>query len=365
MSEGPTTATVAPDALERADDRASHEQSREADRLIVLIPIYNDWDAVGLLLPDLDRALSGAGLAADVLLVDDGSTTDAPEAAPDDSRGGVPRQRSEPTHGVGRVNVLSLRRNLGHQRAIAVGLAFIEANLPCRAVVVMDGDGEDDPSDVPRLVQRMAETGDRSIVFAERTRRSESLLFRIGYFLYRHIHRALTGIRVRVGNFSVVPRVQLRRLVVVSDLWNHFAAAVFRARLRFETVPCERAHRLSGTPKMNLVSLTGHGLSAMSVFGDRIGTRMLIASSLLILVSAVAIVGLGVAAVANGASLSGWGAYGAGLLVMVLLQALLFSLVFVFIILASRNTSGFIPARDHVFFVEGLQTSSLAPARQG
>jgi hypothetical protein len=67
---------------------------------------------------------------------------------------------------------LRLRRNLVHQRTIAIGLAHI-GEYEARDVVVMDSDGEDDPRDVPRLVARMQEERGRS-VFAERTRRSES-----------------------------------------------------------------------------------------------------------------------------------------------------------------------------------------------
>jgi len=326
---------------------ADDETESEPGALFVLIPVFNDWDAVGMLLVDLDRVLAGAKLPVEVLLVDDGSTVLPP------------RELVAPAlEAIGRVQLLTLRRNVGHQRAIAIGLSYIEANLPCRAVVVMDGDGEDAPSDVPRLVERMTETGDRSVVFAQRTRRSENLLFRAGYFLYRAIHVALTGIRVRVGNFSAVPRVQLRRLVVVSDLWNHFSAAIHRARLPFELVPCERAQRLTGSGKMNFVALVGHGLSAMSVFGDRIGARMLIASSLLGASSFAAIIVIGLVTMVTDARVSGWGIYGLGLLLMVLLQALLFSFVFAFIILASRNMSGFVPARDHVLFIDEVRTIS-------
>ncbi|MFT5478983.1 MAG: glycosyltransferase involved in cell wall biosynthesis [Planctomycetota bacterium] len=313
--------------------------------LVVLIPIFNDWDAVGLLLADLDQVLSGAGLAARVLLVDDGSTNPAPEVL-----------FSSPFKAVEAVQLLSLRRNVGHQRAIAIGLSHVEASLACRAVVVMDGDGEDAPSDVPRLVQRMTETGDRCVVFAARARRSESVVFRVCYFLYRKVHVMLTGISVRVGNFSVVPQVQLRRLVIVSDLWNHFSAAIHRAKLPFEMVPCKRAVRLSGKPQMNFVALVGHGLSAMSVFGDLIGARMLIASSLMVGFSLAAIAGIALFVGLTSASMSGWEPYAAGLLFFVLMQGLLFSFVFVFIILASRNMSGFIPARDYGLFIEELRT---------
>ena len=45
---------------------------------------------------------------------------------------------------------------------------------------------------------------------------------------------------MRVGNFSVIPRDLLSRLVVVSELWNHYAAAVFKSRLPFVTLKGER-----------------------------------------------------------------------------------------------------------------------------
>ncbi len=127
--------------------------------------------------------------------------------------------------------VLRLRRNLGHQRAIAIGLAYLEAESPaCQLVVVMDSDGEDDPQDVPRLIARAVQTEQQAIIFAERTKRSESLPFQICYHLYRLVHRVLTGRSVRVGNFSVIPRQRLESLVATSELWNHYAAAAFTSQ---------------------------------------------------------------------------------------------------------------------------------------
>ena len=46
--------------------------------------------------------------------------------------------------------VLRLRRNVGHQRAIALGLTYLQVEAGCEAVIVMDADGEDRPADVPR-----------------------------------------------------------------------------------------------------------------------------------------------------------------------------------------------------------------------
>src|SRR5262249_41744968 len=153
------------------------------------------------------------------LIVDDGSTV------PPDATFCTAAHRS-----LGRIDLVRLRRNLGHQRAIAIGLAYVEARVACAALVIMDGDGEDDPGDGPVLIRRCREEGFEKIVFAERTRRSESLAFRGFYGLYKIVHVLLTGIRVRVGNFSVVPRARLESLVAVSELWNHYAAAAFKSR---------------------------------------------------------------------------------------------------------------------------------------
>src|SRR5205085_8538934 len=135
----------------------------------------NDWAAVRLLLAQLDRELARACRTAQVVLVDDGSTMP------------VPRDLVGRPMALRRVSVLSLRRNLGHQRALAIGLSYVEAHLPCRAVVVMDGDGEDAPADVVGLLDPFEADGGNSVVFAERTRRSESTAFRVCYAAYRAI----------------------------------------------------------------------------------------------------------------------------------------------------------------------------------
>ncbi len=312
--------------------------TESSDGLLILIPVYNDWPAFGKLLALLDETLGQAGLKADVLAVDDGSTLAI------DAEWGL-------FSAVGKVSVLRLRRNLGHQRAIAIGLAYVEARVPCRAVVLMDADGEDSPADVPRLVARLdAEVG-HPIVFAERAKRSESWWFRLCYQAYKVVHLALTGVAVRVGNFSVIPRERLTSLVAVSELWNHYAAAVFASRQPFTMVPTHRAHRLDGRSRMNFVRLVIHGLSALSVFSDVIGVRLVIAALLMVAV------GLGGMVVTVGVrvftrmAIPGWATNAFGLLFVSLLQALTFLVIFCFMILAGRNGASFLPVRDYVYFI--------------
>jgi hypothetical protein len=215
----------------------------------------------------------------------------------------------------------------------------------------MDSDGEDDPKDVPRLIRECVAHRGEKIVFAARTKRSEGWTFTLFYHLYRLVHFLLIGIRVRVGNFSIVPPQALKRLVAVSELWNHYAAAVHKAKLPMEIIPSERGTRLEGPPRMDMVSLVVHGLSAMAVFGDRIGVRLLIvvSSGMVLTVTAVAIV-IGVRLVTD-LAVPGWATYATGLLFVMLLQMLLVILVFVFVILAARNSANVLPTHDYGQFI--------------
>ena len=308
----------------------------------VLIPVYNDWSAVAALLPLLDRALLDSRRHATVLLLDDGSSEPCPPAFEKLSLDAIEA-----------IDVLVLRRNLGHQRALAVGLAYLDAaDDGAGPVVIMDGDGEDDPRDVPRLLDRYdAEQGQR-VIFAERRRRSESLTFKILYALYRWTHRIMTGRRVRVGNFSVLPREQLHRLTVVSELWNHYAAAVAKAKLPSVTVPTARATRLAGNSAMGYVGLVVHGLSAISVYSEIIGVRALSAALGLIALSLVGIPIIMAIRFFSDLAIPGWATMSVGILLVILLQAVLFSLIFSFITLANRQGLSFLPARDYSYFVD-------------
>jgi len=310
----------------------------------VLIPVYNDWAACRLLLPLLDEALAGANRTARVVLIDDGS----PQGVPDD----FPGRRFG---AIARVDVLHLRRNLGHQRAIAIGLSHVWEHVPCEALVLMDSDGEDAPGDVPRLLARFDEEGGAKIIFAERTRRSESWTFVFFYRLYKLIHLVLAGIRVRVGNFSVLPRRALDSLIVVSELWNHYSAAVFKSQQPFETLPTTRARRLSGRSRMNFVRLVAHGLSAISVFGEVIGVRLLVATLALILVTASGLVASLLVPLATDLPIPAWATSTLGLLTVILVQAVMLSIQFSFIILGGRQGTTFLPCRDYAYFVGSVR----------
>lgn len=317
---------------------------------IVMIPVHNDWEALALLLPRLDAVLVEAGRRARVLVVDDRSTAPCGD-----------RLARLVLRAVTEVEVLTLRRNLGHQRAIAIGLTFVEQQRPVQRVVVMDGDGEDRPEDVPRLLAE-SERHPEAVVFAARHRRSESWRFRMGYGAYRALHRALTGLGVNVGNFSAVPASVLRQLVVVSDVWSHYAAAVYRARIPYLQLPTTRGRRLAGEPTMRVSSLTTHGLSALAVHGEQVGTRLFLGALLLSAIAALALGAVLVIRVATTWAVPGWATVAAGLAAVLLTQFIALAVLFAFLALTNRSSADFIPLRDYALFVDHVERVRLASA---
>ena len=313
-------------------------------RLIILMPVFNDWNAVALLLPALDHALRDCRMLVEVLVVNDGSS-ELPDSA-------LVAQQFE--H-LSSVQILHLRRNLGHQRAIAVGLVYIYMHLASRGVVVMDGDGEDRPREVARLIEEFCRGGEKTIVFAQRAKRLEKIIFRFGYRLYRSMHWLLTGVRVRVGNFSILPWQAVERLVIVSELWNHYSAAVVRARLPYFTVPMDRGRRVNGESKMDFVALVTHGFSAIAVFSDIVSARLLIIASALTVALAALIASVAALSWESHFSPPTWAAYLGGVLLVILAQAVIGSFLLAFSILSARANLSFIPLRDAPHFIERLE----------
>lgn len=310
-------------------------------RVVVLMPLRDDWASAAELIRRLDQVICSYPCAVDVLLVDDGSIQPFNEA-----------DFQSPFAVVRSIRVLRLRRNLGHQRAIALGLVHVEKSIPCDAVLVMDSDGEDTPEGALQLLRVFSGT---TAIFAERSKRTESLTFRLFYRLYKLLYRLLTGLSVRVGNFSILPSRYLGRLVVTSELWNHFAAAVFRSGLPFTTTPISRGYRIAGKSRMNFVSLIAHGMSAISVFADVVGVRLLIASVAGSLAAGFGILVLGATRIFAGGMIPGWAVYTLGALAVILIQCVTVAASFTFATLSNRTSRSFVPLQDYELFVGAAQ----------
>jgi hypothetical protein len=191
-------------------------------------------------------------------------------------------------------------------------------------------------------------------VFAERSKPSEGLVFRTCYALFRLLHWLLIGRVPRVGNFSAASRDVVERLVVTSDMWNHYAATVYRSRVDVRTIPTARAKRLDGRSAMSFVSLVVHGLSAIAVYAEVVGVRSLIATGALIVASAAAAVAALAVKFLTPYAIPIWATVVVGVSVLACIQAMSLAFTLSLSILGARDRLGFVPIRDYAYFVRGV-----------
>jgi len=269
----------------------------------VVMPIYEDREASTKLFKEL---YSEYGTFAFVVAVDDGSISQPVE---------VDALRQAGLDGV----VIQLKRNVGHQRAIAIGINYVAENMPdIPCTVVMDSDGEDTPQSIRELVQPL-QVANVDVVVAQRKSRVETLKFKTFYLIYKWLFQLLTGRKISFGNFMALKPSAVKRLAAMQELWMHVAGCVLTSKLRVQTMPIDRGPRYAGKSKMNFVGLALHGFRALMVFAEdvlvRVGIICAFVATATVLASALAI-GLKLANFAT----PGWFSVALGILLLVFLQ---------------------------------------------
>lgn len=311
-----------------------------AEKIIILTPFLNEEESLNKLLEELGVALQPLSDASFTLLVvDDGSSGKYAIKAPS----------------LFSVKVLHLQRNIGHQKAIAIGLAYIKENMECDKVMVMDADGEDRPEDALALLK--ASTDDPGkIIFAKRRSRQEGSRFKFFYRIYKMAFRLLTGKKIAFGNFLVMPKPLLDKVVYYSEIWNHIAGGILKTGLPYTPVITHRGKRYAGRSKMNFHSLMIHGFGAIAVFIDTIASRLLIFSLTLIGVSLLAILALVGVKTFTDLAIPGWTSTVISAMLIILLQSFLLSLFTIFLYLSSQSQRKFIPAHHYKDYTGPLET---------
>ena len=273
------------------------------NRFAVVMPIYEDQEASTRLFREL---YAEYGDRVYVVAVDDGSINQ-PIC--------IEALQSLDLKGV----MIQLKRNVGHQRAIAIGLNYVAEFLPdIPCTVVMDSDGEDTPQSIRQLVVPLS-SPKVDVVVAHRKSRIETLRFKAFYVIYKILFQFLTGRKISFGNFMALKPAAVKRLAAMQELWMHVAACVLTSKLRIQTSPIDRGARFAGQSKMNFVGLALHGFRALMVFAEdvlvRVGIICVFVAVITVIASIVAI-GLKLAGFAT----PGWFSVALGILLLVFLQ---------------------------------------------
>jgi dolichol-phosphate mannosyltransferase len=226
-------------------------------KLSVAIPVLNEEAVLPELLRRVGAVLDGIpGGPHELLLVDDGST-DNTRAMLIDANAADPRIRG-----------LFLSRNFGHQAAITAGLDHVTGDL----IVVMDGDLQDRPEEIPRFLEAQAEGFD--VVYAVRTMRKEGLVLRSCYYLFYRLMTRFSRVKVPpdAGDFALISRRVLEAMRSAPERNRYLRGLRAWAGFRQRALPVERAERAGGTSKYSyraLVRLALDGLFAFSTIPIR------------------------------------------------------------------------------------------------
>jgi hypothetical protein len=317
----------------------------ELKKIICLTPVYNDWDSFLILVRTIEKTycIEQKKYLIQIVAINDGSIDE------------IDNFKSEIE-----IEIITLKVNIGHQRAIAVGLQYInDVKSNFDYVVVLDSDGEDKPEDIVHLISKCETINDKKIVFAQRKKRQESAFFKIGYFFYKYIFYCLTGQKINFGNFSCIPQKLLKRVVVQDNLWNHYSGSIIQSRTPFDKVLLNRGKRYAGQSKMNFTSLVLHGLSSISVYFDSLSVRILKLSLFGVLICFLSVILVLYIKCFTYSSIPGWASNLILIIFSIILQLSSVTLIVLLMQLSSRKNVKSPSERIYKEFIESIENLKI------
>ena len=228
-------------------------------KLIILIPVYNDWKSVFKLLENIDLQIIDWDTEVSVLIVNDASTETRPKI-------GLSFKN------IKSVKVVNMKKNRGHARCNAAGLKFLTEKEDFDHVILMDGDGEDRPEELTLLFNKSKENPSKTVT-ANRIKRSEGVFFKMLYESHKILTYAFTGKLIKFGNYSCLPKESVVKLVKEACIWSSFSGSVTKVISDRVSVPSIRGQRYFGPSQMNLINLLIHSFSIIAVFKGSVIVR--------------------------------------------------------------------------------------------
>jgi dolichol-phosphate mannosyltransferase len=218
----------------------------------VVIPLYNEEQSVAILQREFADALTG--LDYEIIFVDDGSQDET-----------VARIAPNP-----RTRVLHFERNAGQSAAIFAGLQAVRSEV----AVLIDGDLQNDPADIPRLLEEISRGAD--LVCGYRARRKDTLLKRITSRVANFVRSRFTrdGVRDTGCTLKAMRRDCIGALVPFKGMHRFIPALVKGAGYRLVEIPVNHRPRRFGQSKYGL------GNRALRATIDMFGVRWLLSRRL-------------------------------------------------------------------------------------
>ncbi len=238
-------------------------------KIIILIPVFNDWESLKKLLIEIENSIKKfPEITIECFVVDDASTITTPELKKPET--------------IKSLKILNMRANRGHARCNAFGIRYIIQNEKFDHLILMDGDGEDSPSELESLIKEALKNPKCSVV-AKRVKRSEGLFFQFLYFIHKIITYFFTGKKINFGNYSCLNYKDAEIISSKPSLWSSYSGTVKKNLSNLVEINSIRGIRYFGPSKMSLFKLIIHSFSIIAVFKFHVFFRSLLIVLLLFL----------------------------------------------------------------------------------
>lgn len=220
---------------------------------IILIPIYNDWKSLNLLLNQINEQIIKIG-HTQIVIVNDASTQ-------------KPVLKKNNFKKIKKIKILNLNTNLGSQKAICVCLDYLSKIKSRFYLTIMDGDGEDNPNELNKMLD-LATKHKNSVVASHRLNRNENLIIKLGYRLHLIIAFMFTWKWISFGNFSTFHSKILKK-INRNDLWLAYSSGILK-NFKIVKTFAVRQKRYFGTSKVSFIKLIEHSMRVISVYHKRV-----------------------------------------------------------------------------------------------
>jgi len=221
-------------------------------KYVILIPSFNDWECLNLLIPKIDQALKDTNEHVDVLIVNDGSTKKN-------------NLLFKKMHRLKKVEVLNLKNNVKAQIATATGLNFLRKEKFQGGIIVMDADGQDDPEHLVDIIRESKKNPEKTITI-NRSKREDEIQFKILYQAYLFLALLLTFRYLKFGAFSYLHSSSIDRILSTDDVYMAYVGGIATHFANKKVIYLPRKKRITGESQNNYKTLIYYGLKTISVF---------------------------------------------------------------------------------------------------
>lgn len=228
---------------------------------IIITPCYNDWKSLNKLISKLDKIKKRIKGTLDIFIINDYSSTKI----------SVKKKYKN----IKSINLLNLKRNVGSQKAIFIGLQYIKKKRINSTITIMDSDGEDDPGKVAKLIN-LSEKNKKHIIIAERSKRTENVFYKFLNYLRLLLTFLITGKYLNFGNFSSLHSSILNKILTNENLSMAYSAGIKKNFKKFKSYPIKKKKRFFGISKVSFNFLFEHSLNIITVFKNEVLARSII-----------------------------------------------------------------------------------------